>query len=81
MYDTFQSYRSARLILAYQITQILIPPAEPPEHSEVTADTQTDTDFMDRLKEWESMRNKNELAQFCPPWLPIAPMLGIEIPA
>jgi hypothetical protein len=28
---------------------------------------------LDRLKEWEPMRSKNELAQFCPPWLPIAP--------
>jgi hypothetical protein len=27
----------------------------------------------DRLKEWEPMRGKNELAYFCPPWLPIAP--------
>jgi hypothetical protein len=27
---------------------------------------------MDRLKEWELVRSKNELAYFCPPWLPIA---------
>jgi hypothetical protein len=28
---------------------------------------------LDRSKEWEPMRSKNELAQFCPSWLPIAP--------
>jgi len=28
---------------------------------------------LDRLKEREPMRSKNELAQFCPSWLPISP--------
>jgi hypothetical protein len=28
---------------------------------------------IDRLKEWEAMEDKNELAHFCSSWAPIAP--------
>jgi hypothetical protein len=29
------------------------------------------TNSKDRLKKWEATKSKNELAQFCPLWLPI----------